>query len=347
MTLFSGSFRILKLITIISIFTFGLCACSADNRHYTAAYSNNAAETMSSISTTDGRPASGSNGASNPETTTNAESALNTEPAAPTEPAAANESDTNININEISDVLKLQQSVNGTKVISSWEEFEAQRFPLIAAIPDKNVYLYAIRNHGVILYYNNIGHFYDWNYLTPRFILPLMELADFDSDGKEELAIILYVGSGTGVSIQELHIVEVSEDEIISRDPKDKNYFVPNKEYFKDYIFANYAEQLKNQVKLHTTKKGSSLCAEVTVGKKVKSFKLENSEDDIDNKNISLEDIVRFEFEKGKIKAQFALGALRKSYFGPDFIGEINAEVKYDKGGFLLQNLSFQEYSDN
>ena len=346
MTLFAGTLKNIKSITIIAIIAFGLCACSADSRHYTSAASlNNAAETTNFTETADNMPASSSNAVSNPEKATNSEPVSFTESAAPTETVAANESETNIN--EISDMLKLQPSDDGTKVISSWEEYEAQRFPLIAAIPDKNVYLYAIRNHGVILYYNNIGHFYDWNYLTPRFILPRMELADFDSDGKEELGVILYVGSGTGISIEELHIIEVSEEEVLSRDPADKNYFVPNKEYFRDYLFTNYGEQLEKQVKLHTIKKGSSLWAEVTVGKKVESFKLENSEDDINNKNISFENIVRFEFEEGRIKAQFALGALRKSYAAPDFIGEINSEVKYDKGCFLLQNLSFQKYSDN
>ncbi len=347
MKLYSGALKIVKLITILAIISFGLCGCSADSRHYTSAASlNNAAETTNFTETADLMPASSSNAVANPEKATNSEPVSFIDSAAPTEPAAANESETNIN--EISDMLKLQPSDAGTKVISSWEEYEAQRFPLIAAIPDKNVFLYGIKdNNGVILYFNNIGHYYEWGYLTPRFILPRMELLDFDSDGEDELGVILSVGSGTGISIEELHIVEVSEEEILSRDPADKNYFVPNKEYFRDYLFTNYRKQLEKQVKLHTTKKGSSLWAEVTVGKKVKSFKLENSEDDIDNKNISFENIVRFEFEEGKIKAQFALGAHRKSYVGPDFIGEINAIVKYDKGCFLLQNLNFQEYSDN
>ncbi len=352
MKLFSRALRIVKLITITTIITFGLSGCSADSRHYISPESsNNSAETATLAGTAGLMPASSTNAVSNTERTTNSELASFTETAAiepvASEPAAAAEPESNID--DISESLKHQPSDTATKVISSWEEYEAQRFPLIAAMPDKNVFLYGIKdNNGVILYYNNIGHYYKWGYLTPRFILPRMELADFDSDGKEELGVILYVGSGTGVSIEELHIIEVSEDEVLSRDPADKNYFVPNEEYFKDYFFTNYGEQLKNQVKLHTTKKGSSLWAEVTVGnKKVKSFKLENSDDDIDNKNMSFENIVVFEFDKGKIRARFALGALRKSYVCPDFIGEIKSEVKFDKGCFLLKNLSFQSSSEH
>lgn len=44
--------------------------------------------------------------------------------------------------------------------------------------------------------------------------------------------------------------------------------------------------------------------------------------------------------------ARFALGAIRKSYASPDFIGEINSEVEFDSGVFTLKNLSFQKNSD-
>lgn len=244
-------------------------------------------------------------------------------------------------------IVNETNDVTNSEVIKSWEEYEAQKIPLIAAIPDKNIFLYGIKDNGVILYYNNTGHFYDWSYLTPRFILPRMELADFDRDGKEELAVILYVGSGTGYSVEELHIVEVSENKVLSDDPKDENYLVPNKEYFKDYVFTNYEEQLKKLIKLKTHKKGGSLRADVTVGKKVTSFELANTVDDIDNNNIIFGNIAGFEFKDKKIQAQFALGAIRKSYASPDFIGEINSEVDFAKGGFTLKNLSFQKNTDS
>ena len=250
------------------------------------------------------------------------------------------------NTNAVSAVTDMVNDTN-TEVIKSWEEYEAQKVPLIAAIPDKNIFLYGIKDKGVILYYNNTGHFYDWNYMTPRFVLPRMELADFDRDGREELAVILYAGSGTGYSVEELHIVGVSENKVLSDDPKDKNYLLPNKEYFKDYIFTNYEEQLKKQIKLNTHKKGSSLMADVTVGKKVNSFELANTEDDIDNNNIVFGNIVGFEIKDKKILARFALGAIRKSYASPDFIGEINSEVDFDSGVFTLKNLSFQKNSDS
>jgi Cys-tRNA synthase (O-phospho-L-seryl-tRNA:Cys-tRNA synthase) len=69
---------------------------------------------------------------------------------------------------------------------------------------------------------------------------------------------------------------------------------------------------------------------------------LENPEDDIDNSRVSFGNIVRFEFKDKRIHAQFAVGAIRKSYAAPDYIGEINSEVEFSKGKFTLNKLSFQ-----
>ena len=53
---------------------------------------------------------------------------------------------------------------------------------------------------------------FDWDFLTPRSILPRMECFDVDGDWEDELVVICYVGSGTGVSVEELHILEKGPD---------------------------------------------------------------------------------------------------------------------------------------
>ncbi|MGE5678841.1 MAG: hypothetical protein ACM3ZR_12365, partial [Pseudomonadota bacterium] len=99
-------------------------------------------------------------------------------------------------------------SVYKDRVVNYWEEFEASRIPLIAALPEKDIYLYAVKPKGVILYVKGTGHYYDWEYLTPRFILPAIYTGDYDSDGEEEVVVVTYTGSGTGYSVQDLHVVE-------------------------------------------------------------------------------------------------------------------------------------------
>ena len=41
---------------------------------------------------------------------------------------------------------------------------------------------------------------------------PRLRQVDADGDGAEELAVVCCYGSGTGVSIEQLHIVEKNED---------------------------------------------------------------------------------------------------------------------------------------
>ena len=53
---------------------------------------------------------------------------------------------------------------------------------------------------------------FGWDFLTPRRFLPRMAVMDLDGDGKDELIVLTYVGSGTGVSIYDLHVLEKNPD---------------------------------------------------------------------------------------------------------------------------------------
>ncbi len=53
---------------------------------------------------------------------------------------------------------------------------------------------------------------FDWYFVTPRMYLPLMAVMDLDGDGVDELTVLTYSGSGTGVSIYNLHVLEKNPD---------------------------------------------------------------------------------------------------------------------------------------
>ena len=57
---------------------------------------------------------------------------------------------------------------------------------------------------------------FDWVFMTPRTIPPRMACFDADGDFEDELIVICYAGSGTGVSIEELHILEKGSDETLT-----------------------------------------------------------------------------------------------------------------------------------
>lgn len=237
------------------------------------------------------------------------------------------------------------------KVVKMPEEFDASNLPLISAIPNRNIYLYAIKPNGVILYIDGKGRYFNWDYLTPRFILPKMNVDDYDNDGKEELSIILYVGSGTGYAVEDLHIIELSEKEFILEEPSDKDNFVPNPKYFKDNFYEpyDYLDQLNKIVKLKTYYKKGELMANIRVDKKLYNVSLkglQSMSDQIIVKGINFGNIIYFEAKDEKLTAQFAFGVTTESFASPEFIGDIKSDVKYSEGKFTLENLRFEPSKD-
>jgi len=57
---------------------------------------------------------------------------------------------------------------------------------------------------------------FDWLYVTPRLIAPQMWQLDLDEDGEEELLVSCYGGSGTGVSMEYLYVVERSDRGVLT-----------------------------------------------------------------------------------------------------------------------------------
>lgn len=127
--------------------------------------------------------------------------------------------------------------------ITTPTDFSEQRYPLLACIPEKDISLFAA-DDGVILRHENQIKTFVWAYLTPRFILPRMWMDDFDRDGVEEILCVLYVGSGTGVAIEELHILEPDETEI-----------------YRDILFSpeDYIKQLEDKVAFKYDKEKNKL----------------------------------------------------------------------------------------
>ncbi|HWQ29786.1 MAG TPA: hypothetical protein VN549_02260 [Negativicutes bacterium] len=234
------------------------------------------------------------------------------------------------------------------KGVNCWEEFEAFRIPLIAALPEKDIYLYAVKPKGVILYVKDTGHYYDWYYLTPRFILPSLYTGDYDSDGEEEVAVVTYTGSGTGYAVEDLHIVESGKAEILSRDPDSKDYFVPNPEYFSDHFYTpdTYAAQLAKQIKLTAYDAANERMLDVRMAGKQYSLSLKSiqewEKDFTVNESPCIGNIVHFSCEGNVINAEFALGITLDKVASPMFIGNIKAEVVYSEDSFALKNLSFE-----
>ena len=87
---------------------------------------------------------------------------------------------------------------------------------LLAELPEQDVALYGVIDHrgddrALLRWEDSLAEF-DWNFGGPLIVEPRLWCWDADDDGQDEVVLVNHVGSGTGVSIEELHIVEKNED---------------------------------------------------------------------------------------------------------------------------------------
>ena len=208
------------------------------------------------------------------------------------------------------------------KVITTPSAFNLTEYPLIAMLKEKDIYLFGA-DDGVILKQGDRLCTFDWSYLTPRFILPILHSGDYDGDRTEELMIVLYVGSGTGVSIQELHILE-PESEQLYRDIR----FEP----------SDYIEQLNSSIKY-------SYDQETKL-----TFMIDGTEYEYDTpeffeeytfESIGYGDIISFEYMDG-IKLTADPGFSFVGVAPPVYFGSVKAEVIYQDATFRLADFKIK-----
>ena len=186
-----------------------------------------------------------------------------------------------------------------------------ERFPLLAVIESENIELYGVNPYGYVLYQNGRGTYFEWPGLTPRGIAPEMKYFDFDGDGEKELAVILYVASGTGFALMDLHILTIDQSEDL-------------KPVYTDFALRGGEAQ-------------SWLPKDLTV---ITDKLQEPSE------KIGFGDIVYFEFEGDTIQTTIAIGLWHEGWRVLDFVGEVQAEVTFEGKEFALKNYTFTLYED-
>lgn len=221
--------------------------------------------------------------------------------------------------------------VEKIEVVSTPEEYDASEKPLVAAIPEKNIYLFSNKDGNVILYWDDVASEFEWSFMTPRFILPRIIASDFDGDGSEELAAILHVGSGTGVAVDDIYVLERDDAEIIAH----------------QFSSDDYYHQLNEVVGFEAINSEDELNIQVSFDGKSYLVTLEGY---TASENGGIDDvffgpITYFKYEDGKLKAQFGVAFSTEQYkFHPNYFGKIHANLSYSSGEFTLNYLEFEEY---
>lgn len=98
---------------------------------------------------------------------------------------------------------------------------------LVAQLPDDDTWLYGYcgpdDDQGLILRVGTQWQGMAIPFLTPQCLLPTMSYGDYDRDGEPELAVIVFVGGGTGTDIWGLSVVDFSGGvwELLQFEPTD------------------------------------------------------------------------------------------------------------------------------
>ena len=216
----------------------------------------------------------------------------------------------------------------------SSDEYYSYEFPLLAEIPEKQIYLYGSQGNvaDCILFVGDIYYHYEIPYLTPRFNLPELKLADFDGDGVEELAIKYYYGCGTGYSVWGLDIIKIYTDTGYSSPWPVYTFYPP------DYLAqANAALSYKA---LDDT--GNKF--EITVGNQKVTH---DFTDMLTENGDAITDIfcsgdnVDFDFSGDGVVAKIDIGASHKAWGEPEEFELLTADCNFTGSGFTLSNFDF------
>ena len=85
----------------------------------------------------------------------------------------------------------------------------------LAELPEQDAAIYGVAKEqgtAMLLRWGDSLAEFDWNYGGPQIAGPQLRYWDVDDDGQDEVVLVNHIGSGTGVSVEELHIVEKQED---------------------------------------------------------------------------------------------------------------------------------------
>lgn len=86
-------------------------------------------------------------------------------------------------------------------------------FPaLLVELPEADAAFYGLDWDTALIRWGDSRAEFDWPWLTPQQIFPRLYCFDLDNDWEDELIVVCHPGTGTGVSVDKLHVLEKSPD---------------------------------------------------------------------------------------------------------------------------------------
>jgi len=210
------------------------------------------------------------------------------------------------------------------------------RVPHLMAQDEENeAYLYGFSNtkaaggSGAFLLYKESPCYLDWEYYHLHYSYPDMKVADFDGDGRQEIAFGIAVGGGTGVHPGRLTVVVPKPQRLKGFSDTDplswENYTHLG---FDVYHFDpdDMRKQIDAVISVEDFRNEDGVFLRISDGKKTITGPPPMM--------ATFEEHVRFSFEDGSIHMDAVAGSN----------WEVLADVEFKNGVFTLKNIVLQEF---
>lgn len=196
----------------------------------------------------------------------------------------------------------------------------------VAAVTEEKAYLYHVGKNDFQLSFQGTIQTFLWDN-DPGARAPEMRVADYDKDGEKEAAVSICIGTGTGLSIDELHLVKKRGDTLTAY----------------TYAGAEYTKHIGAAVSFKTHRENGKLFITFESEKESIRFDVTRylSEDSPPDSEMKLEcgDVVRFTLkDDGTIELKAALGVMVER-ISPDYFVDATADVAFADGTFSLSGL--------
>lgn len=212
---------------------------------------------------------------------------------------------------------------------------------LIDSVNDSTIGLY--ENHdALVLHVNKTYYDLDIPYITPRYVEPRLQVFDLDEDKEDEVIIITYIGSGTGVSVSELHVYELafSDEDTLNDKIVSKTTF----------LIDDHRQEIANAFQTDIEKKDTQtllFIKHLDEEYAVDLNKVLESDETIEIINpFYYGDIIDFNINNNNIRMTLGLAVICEDIPIPVYYGNLNIELGYKNGVFSLDRFHIEIISE-
>lgn len=189
-------------------------------------------------------------------------------------------------------------------------------------VQTEDVFLYGVEgkdSYPALLRWGDSMAEFDWLYVTPQAVEPELWLTDIDGDGEPEVVVDCYGGSGTGVSMEYIYIVEKDADGSLV------SYELP---------WEDLCDQVDKQFQLVSS--DGTLCA--ALGKELVDI-TDCIPEGAEAEHICLGYIAHYTPAEGGLEGTFGVIVKGTGIQGPVYAANVEGFLRYADGVFTLEDL--------